>query len=68
LVYDGEIFTVEHDPMLSASFAFCRVPVSGPIAGPPPAYEAKVLTTSAGAWLVTSTGKPITTAQGFLNA
>ena len=68
LVYDGQTFQVEHDPMTSAAFAFCRVPVSGPIAPPPSAYEARVLTTANGAWLLTSTSNPLTTAQGFIHA
>jgi len=68
LVYDGETFQVEHDPMPSAAFAFCRVPVIGPIAAPPPIYGPRVLTTATGERLVTATGNPITTAQGFINA
>ena len=68
LVYDGQTFQVEHDPMPSAAFAFCRVPVIGPIAAAPPSYAARVLTTATGAWLVMSTGNPIITTQGFPNA
>lgn len=68
LTADGNTYEVTYDPSPMGDGAFCRVILQGPIAAAPPSYEARVLTTASGAWLVTSTGNPITTAQGFLNA
>jgi len=68
LTADGDTYEVTYDPSPMGDGAFCRVILQGPIAAPPPIYGPRVLTTATGERLVTATGNPITTAQGFIHA
>lgn len=52
VIFRGDNYAVEHDPLPSADGIFCRIPLSGPILNPPPEIPGQRITTVEGVPLV----------------